>query len=138
MLLCLDFIKRQPVGCDYAMIKLLCGVMGMAVTGKAYSDEAGKVRIFSPKLYDNNVLRLKLPGGFFQYFTLGGVNQTLSFFKMSCRLIELKSAGGLFFYEQKTLVSFNNGGNCNVWFPNHYYIPIVKADILLDLDILCW
>jgi hypothetical protein len=37
------------------------------------------------------------------------------------------------------LVSLNNGGNGNVRFPNHdAKFQLQKADILLDLKILCW
>jgi hypothetical protein len=60
-----------------------------------------------------------VPGGFFEGFAPGGINEALIFFQMTGRLIQYQSTASHLLNQQKTALIFNDGGNGGVRGPAH-------------------
>lgn len=114
-----NVVAAEPVSRDNAVVQRLVHVVIVNATAEAEAHEARCFGGSPPELHGDDGFRLEAPGSLFLDFAFDGVDQVFAVFQMSGWLIERKPACRCLFHQKKTLVSLDNRGNGNVWFPDH-------------------
>src|SRR5690554_3955921 len=113
-----DFIQRQPVGGNDALIQRLLRLESQRRSGKAGA-LVGHAIAALEQIHAGDAGYLNGPGRFFQGFPLGGFDKTFVGFQMASGLIEYDTITADFFHHEIPALIFYNGGDGNMRYKAH-------------------